>query len=383
MKQFTVLLALFSFLFIYGSCQVVNSAQNKTNREISKKTNKKIEDIFNKDDNKKSPDGNGDNKSDSDNDPNNSDINSNPTQTRNASDFIPGEKIIFIDTLKRELLGEFPSKWDLRTGNIEVMKFEGKNVIGYASGGEIFPLIDKKEYLPEQFTIEFDCYFHNYGNEAYSVNFDKSRESFTVRSDGIYGQSITRAKEKYSIGWRHIAVSFNKRSLKIYYNGERLHNKPNIKDIPNSLSIKALTGGASKGKYAMIKNIRIAEGGVPLYDRLITEGKFVTNDIHFEYNKAELKSESWRTIINVADMMKLHTDVNLRIEGHTDGDGSGAYNLDLSQKRASAVLSALIKEGIPANRLSAKGIGENSPIAPNNTAEGKAMNRRVEFILID
>ncbi len=382
MKQFVFILSFFFFLFSHGSCQVVTSAKNKTNREISKKTNQKIEDIFNKDkNNDKAPSGNGN--ADQGYGTSSPSTDSYPTQERKASDFIPGERIIFIDTLKRELMGEFPSKWDLKSGNVEVMKFEDKNVIGFTGGGTIFPLIDKKEYLPEQFTVEFDCYFHNYGNEAYTVVFDKPSENITVRRDGIYGRSINRAKEKNVNGWRHIAISFNRRSLKVYYNGERLYNKPNVKERPTSLSIKALRGGASKGKYAMIKNIRIAEGGVPLYDRLITEGKFVTNDIHFEYNKADLKSESWRTIFNVADMMKLHTDVNLRIEGHTDGDGSETYNMDLSQKRANAVMDALVKEGISRSRLSAKGFGESKPIASNSTNEGKALNRRVEFILVD
>ena len=82
-------------------------------------------------------------------------------------------------------------------------------------------------------------------------------------------------------------------------------------------------------------------------------------------------------------MMNEHKDVRLRIEGHTDGDGSETYNLSLSEKRAAAVRIALMKEGISQDRLKAKGYGESQPVASNSTDEGKAQNRRVEFILLN
>ena len=383
MKQFAIFLIFSTLLLFQNSCSVVNNAQHKTTREISKKTNKKIEDIFNEDKNENEPKNEDQGGTvTKDNEPN-PDV-ARSSSSRNKNDFIPGEKVIFIDTLFRELLGEFPSKWDLKSGNIEVMEFRGRQVIGFATGGTIFPLIDEKNYLPEVFTLEFDCYFHNYGNEGYYINFDHRESSFRINSDGVNPPTgRTRTNVTNMVGWRHIAVSFNKRSLKIYYNGERLANIPNIKNRPTSFTLQALAPGIRKGQYPMIQNIRIAEGGVPLYERLLTEGKFVTNDIHFEYNSAELKPDSWRTLLKIAGMMKDHQDVKLRIEGHTDGDGSEEYNLGLSQKRAAAVRTALIKEGISENRLTAMGHGESQPVASNSSSEGKAQNRRVEFILLD
>ncbi|MEL6276536.1 MAG: OmpA family protein, partial [Bacteroidota bacterium] len=76
-----------------------------------------------------------------------------------------------------------------------------------------------------------------------------------------------------------------------------------------------------------------------------------------------------------------HPEVQLKIEGHTDADGTDDYNLDLSQQRSEAVKAALVKEGITSSRMEAIGLGESTPIADNSTAAGKAKNRRVAFVL--
>jgi outer membrane protein OmpA-like peptidoglycan-associated protein len=78
--------------------------------------------------------------------------------------------------------------------------------------------------------------------------------------------------------------------------------------------------------------------------------------------------------------MKEHPDVTFRIEGHTDSDGSDEFNRKLSEDRAYSIRAALIKFGIRENRLQAKGWGEVKPIASNLTADGRVLNRRVEFV---
>jgi outer membrane protein OmpA-like peptidoglycan-associated protein len=85
-------------------------------------------------------------------------------------------------------------------------------------------------------------------------------------------------------------------------------------------------------------------------------------------------------INSIYQLLKDHADLNLSVEGHTDSDGDNASNQVLSEKRAQAVVTELTKMGISESRLSSKGWGETKPVGLNNTAEGKAANRRVEFV---
>lgn len=311
------------------------------------------------------------------------------SQTRakkKSDDFVAGDVVIFEDSLKGETLGEFPSKWDLKSGLVEVMEMDGQKVIGFVdSRPTILPLMDKETFLPDHFTLEFDVYFHNKGNEGYYVEYDNRKMSTRISNASIkYGGTLNRAKNnKRRVGWQHVAISFNKRAYKVYLDGERLVNVPNIQKVPTNFSIKALTHGSSSDRFAIVKNVRLAKGGMPLYDRLLSEGRFVTNDIQFEYDKAILKPSSQKIIDQVATMLKAHPDIQLSIEGHTDSDGTETYNQELSQKRATAVKAALVKKGIAKERLRSKGMGESKPVANNATEEGKAKNRRVEFVLIN
>src|SRR5690606_15732884 len=113
---------------------------------------------------------------------------------------------------------------------------------------------------------------------------------------------------------------------------------------------------------------------------IVTEGKFVTHGILFDVNKAVIRPESMGVLNEIAGLMKKHEDLNFEIQGHTDSDGADANNLKLSQQRADAVKEKLITMGIDGSRMTTKGLGETKPIDDNGTAEGKANNRRVEFV---
>lgn len=107
------------------------------------------------------------------------------------------------------------------------------------------------------------------------------------------------------------------------------------------------------------------------------------NNIFFEYDKAELQKISYTELDRLVKLLKLYEEWNIEIGGHTDNNGSDSYNKELSQKRAVSVRAYLIEQGIDESRLSAKGYGEEKPVATNETDEGRAENRRVEFTILE
>ena len=108
----------------------------------------------------------------------------------------------------------------------------------------------------------------------------------------------------------------------------------------------------------------------------------VLNNIFFDFNKATLRPESKTELQNIIEFLQQNPNISLEISGHTDNVGSYEYNLNLSEKRAQAVVDYLIQQGISSNRLVYKGYSYTKPIASNSTEEGRQLNRRVEFKII-
>ena len=318
-------------------------------------------------------------------------------------DFVAGEKVIFEDNLSGEESGEFPSRWDLLSGSAEVASLGEENVIHFAHNNSIIlPLMDKQDFLPDVFTLEFDVFFEKDGSfrtDIYKIRFFEGTKnsakidgkkivpidiSWNEVKMGEFGgktASFTEEKKNWQPKWKHIAVAFNKRSLKLYLDEERILNIPNLGFKPKMFSI----GGHFDDRYikmSSIKNIRVNEGGKKLYDRIIEEGKFITRGILFDINKATISGESMGTINEIVKLMIEHPDLNFRIEGHTDSDGDESFNQKLSEDRTAAVKVMLVKLGIDSSRLESKGWGESKPVSDNSTPEGKANNRRVEFVKI-
>jgi outer membrane protein OmpA-like peptidoglycan-associated protein len=133
----------------------------------------------------------------------------------------------------------------------------------------------------------------------------------------------------------------------------------------------------------MLKNIRIAQGG-SFNDtkRILSEPKsrIVTHGILFDVDKATIKPQSMGTINQIFQFLKDDPSLKFEIDGHTDNTGESQHNLQLSQQRADAVKDQMVSMGIESSRLTTKGFGDSKPIADNSSPEGKANNRRVEFV---
>lgn len=147
---------------------------------------------------------------------------------------------------------------------------------------------------------------------------------------------------------------------------------------PSGISLNSYHANDNRRYY--VKNFRIAEGGVKYYDKFLQDGKIVSNGIRFDVGKASLRPESMGVLNEIYKMLSEHPEVNVSIEGHTDSDGDNDLNQKLSEDRAKTVMNQLISMGLSADRLTSKGFGESEPINTNATPEGKAENRRVEFV---
>jgi OOP family OmpA-OmpF porin len=115
---------------------------------------------------------------------------------------------------------------------------------------------------------------------------------------------------------------------------------------------------------------------------VVTETKIeLKQTVFFATNRATIRSVSFPLLNDVALALKDNPKLNVEVQGHTDSQGNDAFNLRLSQKRAEAVRTYLIKKGVVRDRMVAKGYGEEVPIADNRTSAGRAQNRRVEFVI--
>jgi OOP family OmpA-OmpF porin len=310
-------------------------------------------------------------------------------------DFVPGDKVFFEDNLEGEENGEFPSRWDLARGNVENAEFGGENVIYFMTAASgVVPYVKNREqdYLPDIFTIEFDAWFEVSNSAQYYVYFNDAKKQSplykyieiapggarALDSQGNYPGAESFYYNTKNSYWRHIAISFNKRALKVYLDDARVLNIPNVEFNPTGLTIGIENDNRARNRF--IKNIRIAEGGVKLYDKFMQDGKIIANGIRFDSGKSTLKPESMGMINKIYKLMKDHPEIKFSVEGHTDSDGDDALNQALSEKRAKTVADKLISMGISQNRLDSKGWGESKPLNDNLTPEGKANNRRVEFV---
>jgi outer membrane protein OmpA-like peptidoglycan-associated protein len=116
-------------------------------------------------------------------------------------------------------------------------------------------------------------------------------------------------------------------------------------------------------------------------NQLALQGKFITTEILFDDNSDQVKGESYMLLKEVADVLKEHPELNVKIVCHTDTDGDAATNLKLTKARAASVKNVLVKIfTIDESRLVSDGAGGTQPVSKNRTEEGKAMNRRVEFL---
>ena len=303
-------------------------------------------------------------------------------------DFVPGDKIIFQSNLAVDQTGSIPSQFTLSTGQLDVQNEDGENAIHIptGSGADFSPRMTSTNYLPDQFTIEFDFKNEKAGLEHLKLRFgngeDGNLSDINMAYDGISWTTGSvlppqdlHVNYDYPNQWHHIAVAVNKNQGKIYVDQYRVLNVNNLSG--KSPNLNFVIDGYEN---SYIKNIRIASGGIDIDKKVATDGKIVMHGILFDIDQATLKAESMGSINQIFQLLKKDASLKFEIDGHTDNTGDAAHNLMLSQQRADAVKTELVNMGIDGSRLTTKGFGDTKPLSDNTTPEGKANNRRVEFV---
>src|SRR5262249_24681478 len=118
---------------------------------------------------------------------------------------------------------------------------------------------------------------------------------------------------------------------------------------------------------------------------VLTDSKIeIKQPVYFNTGKAAIDKRSLPLLATVATLLRLHPQIKVEVQGHTDSRGKHDYNVKLSQDRSNAVVAHLVLvSGVDPARIEAKGYGPDKPVAPNSTKSGRALNRRVEFVLLD
>ena len=329
-------------------------------------------------------------------------------------DFVPGDQVVAFEDFTQDAIGDFPARWNTNSSG-EVVTLEGHEGRWFQinGGGYFYP--EFMDVLPENFTLEFDAVagqeFNYYSSfidlffvSASNTNLlrpdKKGRVEVSVHPYRTTGMGATRVdvhdadgrnlinnsrdQKQLVVGGvapqAHISVWRQKNRLRVYMNEEKVWDLPRA--FQNGIDYRfVMQGGANEKGNPYFSNLRLAVGAPDTRNKLITEGKLVTRGILFDSGSDRIKAESYGTLKDIATVLAENPTVRVNIIGHTDSDGDEAANLELSKRRAAAVKEALSKEfAIDASRMRTDGKGESQPAGPNDTPQGKANNRRVEFV---
>jgi OOP family OmpA-OmpF porin len=311
-------------------------------------------------------------------------VNTSPANTTPAIyakyDFVPGEEVVYSNDFADDALGEMPLGWN-SNGGAALITLEGLPGKWMQLFKNAFYLSANNAFFTENCTVEFDLLLRRHNSDAYfpqlgfglmAVHKDSTHHNQSIKNyPGQFAAELKLQPADYGGSHAHYeSFDYNNRYLHTevkrlphiqqYFNTpihialqvqqERLRiwmNERKMYDLPKALKpgaflnqlfffVKNNGSGDEQASYA-VSNIKIAKGIADTRQKLASEGRFSTTGILFAVGASIIKPESQGTIKEIASVLQQFPEMNIRIVGHTDSDGSASANLLLSQKRAEAV----------------------------------------------
>jgi outer membrane protein OmpA-like peptidoglycan-associated protein len=348
-------------------------------------------------------------------------------EVKSAKDFVPGNKVLVFEDFSQDAIGDFPVNWLTNSsGEVVTISGEAKRWLKLSNKGA-FTITDVKQ-LPENFTLEFELFVNKGSFSFYSsaLNFGfietKKKNDYTKWDDYSNGKegiilrllpTVADAYQEGKLGRAEVKIysdnekiisneldtpSFNytnnnkvkvqlwrqKNRLRMYVGDKKIWDLPNaFQSVTyNSILFYIHDYNNENDKY-FISNFRLAEATADTRHKLLETGSFTTNEILFDSGKAILKPSSTKIINEIGNVLKSNPKIKITITGHTDSDGDDKKNLQLSEQRAMAVKTQLVRDfDLNEDHIQVIGLGESQSISNNTTEEGKKQNRRVEFKIV-
>lgn len=328
-------------------------------------------------------------------------------------DFAPGARTLFEDDFESTRTGNVPGSVRFVKGEVDVVDDRGDKVLRVQRGSVFAVPMGER---PGLFTVEFEAYMEP--NAALCITttpiddyprMDRMRtcgqavawtdmtalqiapgtgplpqKTAFVAPDG--SRSGTGEYGGYpALSERYVPVraTVDGTYLKVYLDDVRVVNVPNVELAPGSdlvFFVQEYSGSYGE-ETVYIDDLRVGAGGQETgYAALATGGRVTATGVRFESGSAQLTGSSQAELGQILAAMRADPGLRIRVEGHTDSAGGADGNQRLSQRRAQAVADWLTGRGVAASRVEAVGMGEDRPVASNDTAAGRERNRRVEIV---
>ena len=334
-----------------------------------------------------------------------------------AKDYERGNKVIFHEQFSKDAIGDFPGTWNTN-GSGEVVTI-GNSDTRWLKMVKGLYLPDGINSIPENSTLEMDIHYstpYSYSGDKLRVQLvalkDKNTE-FTTWKDGwgkdgvgivikpwdktggevsvwnqIDNKTVLKTEairnQQFSIVKKtvHLSIWRQGNRMRVYLDDAKVFDLPRAFAGKNYNSLVFESDAKDETPFYVSNIVLAAEAGADTRHKLLETGSFTTSDILFETSKATIQPSSFSILDEIADVLTGNPDKHLTITGHTDSDGSETANQTLSEQRAESVKNYLVyKHNISSDQVTTQGKGESEPVASGDSADAKAQNRRVEFLL--